>query len=134
MVPELATFNFEVNGVATILTDDALERMYRDLVTSWRHCAEAASSRDEKILMIGILPHLRESDLNLDNMSSLSRYKALNHQILKMRDFKPLHLHITGKDEMDTLKNDVMLEAATTSFQIHFQIPLEQSVNIFNAT
>ena len=134
MVPELTTFNFEVNGVATILTDDALERMYRDLVTSWRHCAEAASSRDEKILMIGILPHLRESDLNMDNMSSLSRYKALNHQILKMRDFKPLHLHITGKDEMDTLKNDVMLEAATTSFQIHFQIPLEQSVNIFNAT
>ncbi|MDC1529298.1 glutamate--cysteine ligase [Gammaproteobacteria bacterium] len=134
VVPELATFNFEVNGDATILTSDALERMYRDLLKSWRHCAEAASSRDEKILMIGILPHLRESDLNMDNMSSLSRCKALNHQILKMRDFKPLHLHITGKDEMDTLKNDVMLEAATTSFQIHFQIPLEQSVNIFNAT
>lgn len=51
-----------------------------------------------------------------------------------MRDLKPLHLHISGKDEMDTLKNDVMLEAATTSFQIHFQIPLEESVNIFNAT
>ena len=134
VVPELATFNFEVNGDATILTSDALERMYRNLLKSWRDCAEAASSRDEKILMIGILPHLRESDLNMDNMSSLSRYKALNHQILKMRDFKPLHLHITGKDEMDTLKNDVMLEAATTSFQIHFQIPLEQSVNIFNAT
>ena len=73
VVPELATFNFEVNGDATILTSDALERMYRDLLKSWRHCAEAASSRDEKILMIGILPHLRESDLNMDNMSSLSR-------------------------------------------------------------
>ena len=116
MVPELATFNFEVNGDAAILTNDALERMYQDQLKSWRHCAEAASSRNEKILMIGILPHLRESDLNMNNMSPLSRYKALNHQILKMRDFKPLHLHISGKDEMDTLKNDVMLEAATTSF------------------
>jgi len=134
VVPELATFNFEVNGDAAILADDVLERMYRDLLKTWRHCADAASGRDEKILMIGILPHLRESDLNMDNMSSLSRYKALNRQILKMRDFKPLHLHINGKDELDTLKNDVMLEAATTSFQIHFQIPMEESVNVFNAT
>jgi gamma-glutamyl:cysteine ligase YbdK (ATP-grasp superfamily) len=134
VVPELATFNFEVNGDPAILENDALERMYQDLLKTWKHCAEIARARDEKILMIGILPHLRESDLNMDNMSGMSRYKALNRQILKMRDFKPLHLHITGKDEMDTVKNDVMLEAATTSFQIHFQIPMEESVNVFNAT
>lgn len=134
VVPELATFNFEVNGDPAILELDALDRMYQDLLKTWQHCADSARTRDEKILMIGILPHLRESDLNLGNMSPMSRYKALNNQILKMRDFKPLHLHITGKDEMDTHKNDVMLEAATTSFQIHFQIPLEESVNIFNAT
>ena len=101
---------------------------------SWQHCGEVAAARDEKILMIGILPHLRESDLNMDNMSDMSRYKALNRQVFKMRNFKPLHLHITGRDVMDTHKNDVMLEAATTSFQIHFQIPLEQAVNVFNAS
>jgi gamma-glutamyl:cysteine ligase YbdK (ATP-grasp superfamily) len=134
VVPELATFNFEVNGDPAILENDALERMYQDLLKTWRHCAEVARTRNEKILMIGILPHLRESDLIMDNMSGMSRYKALNQQILKMRDFKPLHLHISGKDEMDTVKNDVMLEAATTSFQIHFQIPMEESVNVFNAT
>jgi len=108
--------------------------MYKGLMKSWQHCGEVAAARDEKILMIGTLPHLRESDLNMDNMSDMSRYKALNRQVFKMRDFKPLHLHITGRDVMDTHKNDVMLEAATTSFQIHFQIPLEQAVNVFNAS
>ena len=51
-----------------------------------------------------------------------------------MRHYEPLHLHITGRDELDTKKFDVMLEAATTSFQVHFQIPLEQSVPVYNAT
>jgi len=57
--------------------------------------------------MIGILHHLRESDLTLQNMSAMSRYKALNNQVLMARDFEPLHM--TGRDEMDTKKDDVML-------------------------
>lgn len=134
VVPELASFNFEVNGDPQLLEQDALERLHQGLLGTWRHCAEVAESRNEKIIMIGILPHLRESDLCLDNMSSLSRYRALNRQVLKMRDGKPLHLSITGRDQLDLIKHDVMLEAATTSFQIHFQIPLAQSVNVFNAT
>ena len=59
--------------------------------------------------MIGILHHLRESDLTLQNMSAMSRYKALNNQVLMAHDFEPLHLHMTGRDEMDTKKDDVML-------------------------
>jgi len=134
VVPELATFNFEVNGAPETLQGKALEKMYQGLLKSWQHCSAVAANRNEKILMIGTLPHLRESDLNMDNMSHLSRYKALNRQVLKMRDFRPLHLHISGRDEMDTHKNDMMLEAATTSFQIHFQIPIDKAVNVFNAS
>ena len=134
VVPELATFNFEVNGDPAVLQGDAIDRMYRGLLSTWHKCSEVAASRNEKIIMIGILPHLRETDLCLDNMSAMSRYRALNRQVLKMRNFEPLHLHITGRDEMDTRKYDVMLEAATTSFQVHFQIPLAESVPVFNAT
>jgi len=84
--------------------------------------------------MIGILHHLRESDLTLQNMSAMSRYKALNNQVLMARDFEPLHLHMTGRDEMNTKKHDVMLEAATTSFQVRFYISLAESVSVFNAS
>ncbi len=134
VVPELASFNFEVNGDPAVLAGDAFDRMYQGLLRTWHKCREVAASRDERIIMIGILPHLRESDLTLKNMSQMSRYRALNHQVLKMRHYEPLHLHITGRDELDTKKFDVMLEAATTSFQVHFQIPLEQSVPVYNAT
>ena len=134
VVPELSTFNFEVNGEPLALKQDVLERMYQGLLQSWQQCSTVAADRNEKILMIGTLPHLPESELNMDNMSHLSRYEALNKQVLKMRNNEPLHLRINGREEMDLLKYDVMLEAATTSFQIHFQIPLEVSVNIFNAS
>lgn len=134
VVPELATFNFEVNGDPETLRGNALDTLYAGLLNSWRHCAGVAGDRDERILMIGILPNLREGDLGMDNMSHMSRYKALNRQVLKMRDYQPLHLHIKGRDELDLHKNDVMLEAATTSFQIHFQIPLAEAVNVFNAS
>ena len=134
VVPELSTFNFEVNGEPLKLKGNAFDQMYKGLLGTWQHCATAASDLNNKIMMIGILPHLPESELNMDNMSHLSRYEALNKQVLIMRNNEPLHLRISGRDEMDLLKYDVMLEAATTSFQIHFQIPLEISANIFNAS
>ena len=134
VVSELATFNFELNGDPLALKNNALERMYEGLLRSWRRCAEVAAERNEKILLIGILPHLRESDLCMENMSHMSRYEALNKQVLKMRNYEPLHLQISGRDELDILKYDVMLEAATTSFQVHFQIPLERAVEVFNAS
>jgi len=134
VVPELATFNFELNGNPVNLEHKAFDQMYAELLNLWHRCADVASERNEKILMIGILPHLRESDLNKNNMSHMSRYEALNRQVLKMRNYEPLHLHITGRDEMDVYKNDVMLEAATTSFQVHFQIPQEEAVDVFNAS
>jgi hypothetical protein len=134
VVPELATFNFELNGDPLALENNALERMYEGLLGSWHRCAEVAADRNEKILLIGILPHLRESDLCMENMSHMSRYEALNKQVFKMRNYEPLHLQISGRDELDILKYDVMLEAATTSFQVHFQIPLERAVDVFNAS
>ncbi len=133
VVPELAMFNFEVNGHAQTLNGNALIKMQTDMLASWQHCNEIANQESMRVLMIGILPNLREEDLCIENMSHMTRYQALNRQILKMRDYQPLHIHISGKDTFDVQQQDVMLEAATTSFQIHFQVPLEHSVRHYNA-
>ncbi|GAB4353533.1 MAG: glutamate-cysteine ligase family protein [Methylohalobius crimeensis] len=130
--PELAKFNVELNNPPRPLREDALRRFHHDLTEIWRRADATAADIGVHLLMIGTLPTLRQSDLTLDNMSNLNRYRALNEQILKHRD-KPLHLEITGHEHLECLHNDVMLEAGATSFQIHLQVPQDRAVALYNA-
>src|SRR5690606_14264848 len=117
VVPELAKFNFEVNSTPQRLRGDALRRMQAELESTWAACRAAAAGLDADALMIGILPTVREDELGLVNMSSLKRYRAINDQVLQMRRGNPLRVSIAGDERLRVTHHDVMLEAATTSFQ-----------------
>jgi hypothetical protein len=70
--------------------------------------------------------------LTLANMSPLNRFYALNEQVLRSRG-KPIELDIAGHQHLKNRHEDVMLESAATSFQIHVQSPLAQAPAVFNA-
>ncbi|GBE11169.1 carboxylate-amine ligase YbdK [bacterium BMS3Bbin12] len=133
VVPELARFNVELNGAARVLRGDALSAMHRELEEIWRRCEGAAAEPGVRPLMTGILPTLRESELSLANMSPLKRYRALNEQVLRLRDGRPLRLDIQGREHLHVEHHDLMLEAAATSFQIHLQVGRERAVRAYNA-
>ena len=101
VVPELATFNVELNGSPRPLRGKALSEMASELDTTWRHCNQVAGELDARLAMIGILPSLERSQLTLANMSPRQRYRALNEQILRLRDGHPLRLDIKGRDRID---------------------------------
>ena len=118
VVPELACFNVEINSSPRPLRGDALQRMAAELAKTWQDCRSIAATMNADLEMIGILPSLRQEQLCLENMSLMTRYRALNEQILRMRHGRPLQLDIRGKERLYTTHNDVMLEAACTSLQI----------------
>jgi hypothetical protein len=89
---------------------------------------------DSCLAMIGILPNIRPRDMTLANMSALKRYNALNEQILAQRGGEPLHIHIKGEERLARSLPDVMLESATTSFQLHLQVPYAQAARYYNAS
>jgi len=134
VVPELSRFNIELNTPPRQLRSDALSRMHGSLQTTWDECARAAAVLDDRLLMIGTLPSLSEADLTVNNMSDMERYRALNEQVFRLRDGVPLHLDIRGHDHLQTIHEDVMLEAAATSFQVHFQMRQQQAANCYNAS
>ncbi len=134
VVPELSSFNFELNTEPRLLRGDALRRMHEDLDRLWSRCCETAAQLDTQLLAVGILPTVREDDLVLENMSRRPRYRALNEQILRMRRGEPIRLDIAGRETLDVTHQDVMLEAAATSFQIHLKVGLEEAVRCFNAS
>ncbi len=130
--PELAKFNVEFNTRPVLLQHDALAQLHGDLDRLWQHASGAADSLGVTLLMIGILPTLEEDVLNLGNMSDSNRYRALNEQIFLARN-KPVSLDILGHQHLKHSHGDVMLEAAATSFQIHWQVPQEDAAAVFNA-
>jgi hypothetical protein len=89
---------------------------------------------DADLVMIGILPSVQQDQLVLSNMSRMQRYRALNEQVLRLRQGKPLNLDIVGREHLSTTHHDVMLESATTSFQIHLLVSPQDSVNFYNAS
>lgn len=134
VVPELSRFNIELNGTPQSLKAGALRRLEAELNETWGHCVAVAHDLEATMIMIGILPTIREQDLSLQNMSARNRYHALNQQVLAMRGGKPLKLDIHGHDTLSLTHSDVMLEAATTSFQIHLQTPASEISRHMNAS
>ncbi|MET0067536.1 MAG: glutamate--cysteine ligase [Candidatus Thiodiazotropha sp.] len=132
VVPELARFNVEINNTPQRLSGDALERMHAELQGIWRRCNREAERLSARMGMFGILPTLQQSALSLDNMSPLNRYRALNDQVFRLRHGEPVELHITGREVLDLCHNDVMLESAATSFQIHLQVGSAEASKLYN--
>jgi gamma-glutamyl:cysteine ligase YbdK (ATP-grasp superfamily) len=134
VVPELSRFNIELNGTPQSLAGQALRRLEEELNETWRHCTAVANELEATLIMIGILPTVRETDLCLANISNRNRYQALNQQILRLRGGRPLQLDIQGQEHLSLSHEDVMLEAATTSFQVHLQSPATEVSRYMNAS
>lgn len=133
--PELARFNLEFNNAPRRLTSTALVDFHDELIRTWNKAQEVAKhlSTPSTLLMIGTLPTLQLSDLNENSMSDMNRYRALNNQIMERRKKKPVHLYIQGHELLDLYSHDVMLEASTTSFQIHTKVPALDAHHYYNA-
>jgi hypothetical protein len=134
VVPELATFNVEINGTPQLLQADALSRMATELGATWARCHAVAAGLGARLAMIGILPTLRPEHLDTNNMAPRKRYRALNERIFALRRGRPLTLDIKGKDHLLLEHQDVMLESAATSFQIHLKVPLDEAARVYNSS
>ncbi len=134
VVPELSKFNFELNVQPQYLSGDGLRDMQNDLSATWDRCRKVAERLEHRVVSIGILPTVTDDMLCLENMSPLKRYAALNRQVLQMRDNAPLNLEISGQDHLISTHQDLMLESAATSVQVHLKVPERLATRFYNAS
>jgi hypothetical protein len=134
VVPELARFNVELNDHPQHLWGSAFSRFEASLGATWRQCEQCAADLHAHLMMIGILPTLKEGELTQANMSDQKRYRALNEQVLRLREGRPLELDINGREHLKIAHNSVMLEAATTSFQLHLKVHPKNARRAYNAS
>ncbi|NTU53794.1 MAG: hypothetical protein HGA97_08905 [Chlorobiaceae bacterium] len=133
IVAELSKYNFEINTSPHPLNRNLPAFLNQELTKLWRLCTVHAAAMKCHPLMTGILPTLQDRMLTMQSMSSIQRFHALNREILRLRSLHPLKIHIEGpNDRLEVVHHDVMAEAATTSLQIHFQVPFAKAAAFFN--
>jgi CBS domain-containing protein len=128
---ELGAFNLEINIDPLRFTGTCLSELERELLEMLGMVREAALRCGAEVVLAGILPSLWKSDLDLDNMTPMDRYYALNEAMNRMRG-GAYKLYIKGVDELRVEHDSVMLEACNTSFQAHFQTGPSEFAKLYN--
>ncbi|MCA8974439.1 MAG: CBS domain-containing protein [Planctomycetes bacterium] len=128
---ELAQYNLECNLLPREFGGKCLSEMEveaRDLLQLARETAQRLGGG---IVLTGILPTLRRSDLGIDSMVQNPRYLALNNAMSQLRGGE-FQFRIKGVDDFEMTHDNVMLESCNTSFQMHFQVGPREFAKLYN--
>ncbi len=128
---EVGAFNLEVNLDPQPFDGRCLRDMHQQLDELLELARRTARHLEREILLTGILPTIRMSDLDLSNMVQNPRYLALNRSLLEMRG-EDLDLFISGADELRVRQASVMAEACNASFQVHLQVAPDEFASLYN--
>ena len=128
---ELGLFNLEINLDPLVFEGDCLSQLEGQLNRSLATVRAAAHQCGAEVVLSGILPTLRKSDLALTNMTPKPRYRALNTILTQLRggDYE---FQLKGADELSIKHDSVMLEAGCTSFQVHYQVEPAEFPQCYN--
>lgn len=104
---EIGAFNLEANLDPQPFEGTCFTDMHAQLDALLLLARRSAEQLDHEILLTGILPTIRMSNLDLSNMVQNPRYLALNRALLEMRG-EDLDLYISGADELRVRQDSVM--------------------------
>src|SRR5262247_575590 len=129
---ELGQFNLEINIPPRRLDGDAVAGLEQEVRGSLNDADAKARGTGSRLVMIGILPTLQESDLHEGVLSAHARYRVINEQIFAARG-EDMRIAIEGAERLVTHADSITPEAACTSVQLHIQVSPETFANYWNA-
>ncbi len=128
---EFAKFNMEINLDPLIFTGDCFTQLEQDL---WKYITKGekiARSLNAHLMMAGIVPTLRNSDIDLKNITPLPRYHHLIDALQELRG-ESFEFRIEGADQWISRAFNSFFESSNTSFQVHFQVHPDEFVPAYN--
>ncbi len=131
LTTEIARFNLEANLTPLALSGSCFSQMEQELQDLIELARKSAEGVGADILLSGILPTLQKSDLTLENLTPVARYRELDRGVIRLRG-GPFSIHIKGLDELQITHDNIMMESCNTSFQVHFQTSPADFVSHYN--
>lgn len=132
LTPELNKFNLEYNLHPQAFKGTPFLQFRQELAREMAAVNTLAQSHQAELIPIGILPTLRLEDFGQHAMTELPRYQVMDQALRRLRG-APFNIDIDGPEPLHLEWDDVTLEGANTSLQIHWRINPEQFAGTFNA-
>src|SRR6266487_2342989 len=129
---ELDRFNLELNASPVQLAGRPFATLGGELNVLLDRVADAAQDHAGRLALIGILPTLSQADLGPGAMTDMPRYRALNSSLRRLRQ-DPFRIQIAGEDPLELASEDVTLEGANSSFQVHLRVDPADFTRTYNA-
>src|SRR5215468_4321695 len=129
---ELGQFNIEINVPPRALSGDALAGLEEEIRADLNAADAKARGSGSRLVMIGILPTLRQDDVHEGTLSANARYRVMNEQIFAARG-EDIRIAIDGSEQLLTYADSITPEAACTSVQLHVQVSPKAFASYWNA-
>jgi hypothetical protein len=129
---EVGQFNLEINVPPRYLDGDAIDQLEKEVRASLNAADDKARDLGCRLVMIGILPTLRQADVHAGTLSANERFRVLNEQIFAARG-EDMRIEIDGAQQLLTHADSITPEAACTSVQLHLQVSPEAFAAYWNA-
>jgi gamma-glutamyl:cysteine ligase YbdK (ATP-grasp superfamily) len=129
---ELDRFNLEYNAAPVALSGQPFSTIGKELGAALAKIDGVARGHGARLALIGILPTLCEKDLLPSAMTNTLRYRALSAGLRRLRS-AAFRIEIEGDERIGFDSDDVTLEGANTSFQLHLRVPPDEFASAFNA-
>jgi hypothetical protein len=128
---ELDRFNLELNATPTLLAGRPFAVLGEELRLLLGRVDDVAREHGGRVALVGILPTLRRADLHPAAMSDMARYRALDRGLRRLRQ-APFHIRVAGADPLELHSDDVALEGANTSLQVHLRVDPAAFTSTYN--
>ncbi|GAB1262477.1 glutamate--cysteine ligase [Aurantivibrio plasticivorans] len=129
---ELNRYNLEYNFSPYAISDNCLAKTEAEALSVLKRINECAQQWGGSAIPVGILPTLQAADTGYHVMTKTKRYEALTKQLSEIRG-GPFTIDIQGSEHLNHSMQDVTLEGACTSFQIHLRVAPERFADTYNA-
>ena len=132
LTKEVDRCNVEGNLTPVPLAGAPFGAMRAEMDEIHRLVDTAAGELGGGTVMVGTLPTMDVDDLGVGAVTDEPRYRALDHRLRVMRS-EPYRIDIHGEDHLVAEADDVSLEGANTSFQLHVRVEPSAFVDLYNA-
>ena len=129
---ELNRYNLEYNLTPYALSQQAFFATEQEVLDKLQKLRRVAADMQARIVPIGILPTLSHEDFGQHSMTDRKRYQVLVDHLVRRRG-EQFQIDINGRHPLKLNMDDVTLEGANTSFQVHYRVAPEAFADTFNA-
>lgn len=129
---EVDRFNLEINTRPVPLAGRPMTALEDEIRQALAETRRAAGHHGARVVTVGILPTLVEEDLQRSALTDGNRYRALSAGLRRLRR-APFAVHISGEDALEIACDDVTLEGANTSLQVHLRVAPRDFARAYNA-